>query len=389
MASKIILHIDMDAFFASIEQAANPVYKGKPLLVGSRGRKFNTVVAACSYEAKAFGIHSGMSTRDAFKLCPWAEFVSADSGKYIYTSAMIEETLKNYSDHLEKASIDEFYLDLSPQGIAGAAKIARKIKAAIKESFSITASIGIAPVKIIAKIAAKARKPDGLLILAGSKEVLDFLEDLPVEKVPGIGPHLKEYLNNMSVFSCGQLSRVDPEVLVRRFGKTGSWMSRVCRGEDDEEVGYWQDEDLPPKSISHSHTLAKAIFRRQELESWIMMLTEMVALRLRKNNLESRISGLYLRGRDSILSREKNFKYPTADPQQLYKRNKLILESFHKDDFSVRALGVWTSGLVPEQKLYLFESDRKRDSLLAALDKINQSQGDWSIYPAAIGRVKN
>ena len=388
MASKIILHLDMDAFFASIEQAVNPIYKGKPLLVGSRGRRLNTVVAACSYEAKGFGIHSGMSTREALRLCPWASFVPADSAKYIYTSDRIEEILAGYSDQMEKASIDEFYLDLSPRGITVAARIAKEIKLRIKESFSITASIGIAPVKIIAKIAAKAKKPDGLLILE-AEDVLDFLENLPVQKIPGIGPRLQAHLNNMSVFTCGQLRRVDPEILIKRFGKTGFWMSRVCRGEDREEVGYWKDEDLPPKSVSHSHTLEKEIFRREELESWIMMLSEMVAFRLRKNNLESRVSGLYLRERDLVLSRERNFQSSTADPQQIYQRNKLILESFRLNRLCVRSLGVWASGLAMSQGFYLFESERKRSSLLAAVDKINQNLGDWSIYPAAIGRVKN
>lgn len=378
----------MDAFFASVEQAANPIYKGKPLLVGSRGRKFHTVVAACSYEAKAFGIHSGMPTKAAYRLCPWASFVPADSAKYVYTSDKIEKILRDYSDQMERASIDEFYLDLSQRSISAAAKTAEEIKRRIKDCFSITASVGIAPVKIIAKIAAKAKKPDGLLILE-EKDVLDFLEGLAVERIPGIGPQLKEYLNNMSIFTCGQLRRVNPEVLVRRFGKIGLWMAGVSRGQDNEEIGYWQDEELPPKSVSHSHTLEQEISCRQELESWIRMLSEMVAFRLRQEKLESRVSSLYLRDRVVTLSREKNFQSPTADPQRIYERNLLILESFRLKNYFVRSLGVSASGLVVAQEFYLFQSDQKRNSLLAAVDKINQRLGDWSIYPAAIGRVKN
>ncbi|MFH0827783.1 MAG: DNA polymerase IV, partial [Candidatus Omnitrophota bacterium] len=385
--SKIILHIDMDAFFASVEQAANPIYRGKPLLVGSRGRKLNTVVAACSYEAKAFGIHSGMPTKAAFRLCPWADFVPADSAKYIYTSDRIEEILKEYSGQMERASIDEFYLDLSQLGISGAVKAAEEIKSRIKTDFSITASVGIAPVKIIAKIAAKAKKPDGLLVLEG-KNVLGFLDGLAVEKVPGIGPRLTEHLNNMSIFTCGQLRAAGPEILLRRFGKVGLWMSQVSLGQDNEEVGYWQDKELPPKSISHSYTLEQEIFRGEELEAWIRMFSEMVAFRLRGEKLESRVSGLFLKGKEAILSREKNFQSLTADPQRIYERNILILKSFRLNNFSVRALGVSASGLVPAQELYLFESERKRNSLLAAVDKINERLGDWSIYPATVSNIK-
>jgi DNA polymerase IV len=388
MAQRIILHIDMDAFFASVEQAVNPAYRGKPLLVGSRGRKFNTVVAACSYEAKAFGIHSGMSTRDALRLCPWAEFVPADSAKYVYTSDRIEELLRGYSDQMERASIDEFYLDLSPRGLGAAESAAKEIKRRIREEFCICASIGIAPAKIIAKIAAKAGKPDGLVVL-DEKKVLAFLEDLPVEKVPGIGAHLKISLNNMSVFTCGQLRGIDPAVLIGRFGKTGLWMAQVSCGVDREEVSYWQDEDQPPKSISHSYTLERAISRRQDLEAWVLMLSEMVAARLRREKLESRVSGLYLKENDLSFSREKNFRSFSADPRRIYKRNILILESFRLKDFSVRALGVCASGLAPAQGIYLFPDDRKRDDLLAAVDKINGRLGEWSIYPAAIDRVKN
>ncbi len=387
MAGRIILHIDMDAFFASVEQAANPRYRGKPLIVGSRGRKFHTVVAACSYEAKSLGIHSGMSTGAALRLCPWLDFVPADTAKYVYTSDRIEELLRDYSLRMERASIDEFYLDLSLSGLNAAVRTAEEIKSVIKERFFITASAGIAPAKIIAKVAAKARKPDGLLVLE-EKDVLSFLEDLPVEKIPGIGPRLTDSLNNIAVFTCGQLRQVDPQILVNRFGKTGIWMAQVSRGQDSQEVSYWQDENAPPKSVSHSYTLEKEIFSREELEAWIRMLSEMVASRLRRDKLESRVSGLYLRENEAVFSREKNFRFFTADPARIYQRNIFLLKSFRLDRFSVRALGVCASSLAPAEELYLFQAERKRGDLLAAIDKINQRQGEWSIYPAAISRVK-
>jgi DNA polymerase-4 len=378
----------MDAFFASVEQAVNPIYRGKPLIIGSRGRKYNTVVAACSYEAKAFGVESGMPSRTALELCPHAEFLPADSAKYIYTSDNIWEFLKSYSNRMERASIDEFYLDLSHKTIAEAESTAKEIKEKIRKQFSITGSIGIAPAKIVAKIAAKAHKPDGLLILE-EEDVLDFLRDLPVEKVPGIGPRLTQYLSSMSIFTCAELAGVNVKVLMERFGKLGFWLSEVSHGRDTEEVEYWDAEDQPPKSISHSYTLQRAISRRQDLQAWIRMLCEMVAYRLRKERLEAEIVHLCLRDNFCVLAKEKKFPSASSDPGQLYKRSLYILESFKIKDFYVRALGVSASCLVPQQGIYLFGADKRRNELLYALDKINERFGDWSIYPAVIKEIKN
>ena len=388
MASNVILHIDMDAFFASVEQAANPSYRGKPIIVGSRGKKYNTVVAACSYEAKEYGIQSGMPTAAAFDLCPQALFVAADSAKYMYTSDAIFELLKNYSDKMERASIDEFYLDLSKEGFEKAKAAACKIKKNIKRSFNVTGSIGIAPAKIIAKIAAKARKPDGLLVLEKEDEVLGFLKGLPVEKVPGIGPHIKQYLNDMSIFTCGELANTSLEVLAGRFGKLGLWLYEVSRGRDASDVPYWYEPDEPPKSVSHSYTLGYELCRRDDLEAWILMLSEMVAYRLRKDRLEARTVCLYLKDRFLLLSREKKFSSQTSDALQIYKRALVILESFGLKNFRVRSLGVSTSCLCTKEDLYLFNQDRERNQLISALDKINERFGEWSIYPARIKQVR-
>jgi DNA polymerase-4 len=388
MASQIILHIDMDAFFASVEQAASPSYRGKPLIVGSRGKKYNTVVAACSYEAKEYGIQSGMPTATAFNLCPQAIFVAADSAKYMYTSDSIFELLKSYSDKMERASIDEFYLDLSKEDFEKAKIAARKIKKAIRQSFNITGSIGIAPAKIIAKIAAKAKKPDGLFVLEKENEVLDFLKGLPVEKVPGIGPHIKQRLNDMSIFTCGELADTGLKVLASRFGKLGFWLYEVSRGRDAGVVSYWYEPDEPPKSVSHSYTLGHELCRRDDLEAWILMLSEMVAYRLRKDRLEARTVCLCLKDRIGFLSREKKFSSQTSDALEIYKRSLIILDTFGLKNFCVRSLGVSASCLYAQEDLYLFSQDRERNQLISALDKINERFGEWSIYPARIKQVR-
>ena len=381
--TKTIIHLDMDAFFASVEQAVNPAYAGKPLIVGSRYRKYNTVVAACSYEAKAFGIHSGMSTRAAFQLCPEALFVPADSAKYIYTSDEIAQLLKFYTDNGERVSIDEFFLDVSDMSLPQAESMARTIKERIKKQLHITGSIGIAPTRIIAKMAAKRKKPNGLLVVK-EDQVTDFLRDIPVEAVPGIGPRLKEQLNLLSVFTCGQLHALDLEFLAGRFGKAGSWMWGISRLEDGYQISNWESGELPPKSVGHSYTLEREIRRLDTLKVWIRLLSEMVAYRLRRDDLQAKVTHLYINAPDDFFSREKKFYSPTYDAGEIYRRCLIILKTFNFKSVRARALGVSASCLVPAEHQHLFEKDKKREQLIFALDKINERFGEWSICPAVL-----
>ncbi len=381
--TRMILHLDMDAFFASVEQAVNPAYAGKPLIVGSRHRQYNTVVAACSYEAKACGIHSGMSTREAFQLCPQALFVPADSAKYVYTSDTIAQILRVYTDKGERASVDEFFLDAGGMSPAQAEAMAHEIKARIKKSLHITGSVGIAPTRILAKMAAKRKKPDGLLVVE-KKEVLDFLRDIPVEAVPGIGPSLKGRLNLLSVFTCGQLHALDLEFLSERFGKVGTWLWGISRLQDGYEIRNWESEDVPPKSVGHSYTLEKDVCRLDSLKIWIRLLAEMVAYRLRRDDLQAQVVHFYMSDREGFYSREKKFYSPTFDPEEIYRRCLIILKTFGLKTICARALGVSVSCLLPAERHHLFEKDRKREQLLCAVDRINERFGDWSICPAVL-----
>jgi DNA polymerase-4 len=381
--AKIILHLDMDAFFASVEQAVNPAYAGKPLIVGSRHRKYNTVVAACSYEAKACGIHSGMSTRAAFQLCPQALFVPADSAKYIYTSDEIAQLLRPYTDRGERASIDEFFLDAGTMSLPQAEAMARDIKSRIKSELHITGSIGIAPTRILAKMAAKRIKPDGLLVVEEGT-VLDFLKNIPVEAVPGIGPSLKERLNLLSVFTCGQLHTLDLEFLAGRFGKIGAWLWGISRMKEGYEISNWESAELPPKSVGHSYTLERDIHRLDTLKIWIRLLSEMVAYRLRRDGLQAKVVHFYMSDREDFYSREKKFYSATSDPEEIYRRCLIILKTFGLKNICARALGVSVSCLLPAERNHLFEKDQKREQLLSAVDRINDRFGDWSIFPAVL-----
>lgn len=381
------MHLDMDAFFASVEQAINPKLRGRPVIVGSRRKKYMTVVAACSYEAKAYGIESGMSSAEALARCPRAVFVPCDSSRYMYTSDRIAAMLRGCSDRMERASIDEFNLDLTATGsAAAAAEVAARVRRRIREEFSITGSAGIAPSRTIAKIAAKSCKPDGLRVVP-PEEVTGFLAGMPVEKVPGIGVHLKQYLNEMCVFTIGELACVSPERLVRRFGKTGLWMHRVIRGLGDDTIPLWSEPSPPPKSVGHSYTLEREVRRLADVEAWIRMLAEMVGARLRSCGLESRVAHLYLQGRAGFYSRERTFHDYTSDSAEITARAMLILKSFRLHAVSMRGLGVSVSRLVPAQELRLLQEDEKRRRLTEAVDRVNGRFGEWAICPAVVKSI--
>lgn len=379
----------MDAFFASVEQATNPKLKARPVIVGSRTQKYRTVVAACSYEAKAKGCTSGMSTKEAFRLCPEAVFVPADCAKYIYTAQKIHKLLQDFSPQVEMSSIDEFYLDITGcEKLFGSIKnIAYLIKQKIWQHFSITGSIGIAPNKLMAKLASKVNKPDGLVIWQ-QKDIPGILKDLPVEKICGIGPKITGYLQKMRIFTCGQLAQTPEELLVNRFGKYGSWLKEAAGGEDTSQVGLSNQRELPPKSVGHSYTLERDIRKLELVCAWIRLLCEMVAVRLRNLLLEGSVVHLYLRGPNlKWQSKQKRFSEATSDGRLLYKRSIIILQNLLSRVGVIRALGVTVSALVPANSSYLFEQDKNRQSLLTALDQINSQFGDWTIYPARLVKI--
>jgi len=383
----MFLHIDMDAFFASIEQAVNPRLKGRPLIVGSRAKKYHTVVCAASYEAKALGIDSGMSSREAFRLCPNAEFVVADSAKYIFTSERIFQLLKDFSPNLEYLSVDEFVLGLEglDKVLGSPQEICAKIKQAIKEAFGITCSIGIAPTRILAKLASKLDKPDGLKIIT-EQDLPSFFQDMPVELLCGIGPSLKTSLNLIGILSLKDLFDAPKNLLIDKFGKLGYWLFEAVRANKDLPVNPFDAADTPPKSIGHSYTLPRATANKEAIFAWIRLLSEMVSQRLREKNLEAKTVHLYLIGPEINrgFSKQKTFIEPTFDGYELYRRCIGIVAQNRGIDFKVRAIGVSCSNFKSQEGLFLLTEQVKRCRLLNALDSINNKIGEWSIFPASI-----
>lgn len=375
----MILHIDMDAFFASIEQAINPRLKGKPLIVGSRDNKLRTVVCAASYEAKALGIGSGMSSIEALKLCPNLEFVAAEQSKYIWTSEQIFELLKGYGFELSYASIDEFRMDI--ENSLDPKDLALDIQKQIYANFNITASIGIAKNSLLAKLASKLNKPNGIAILT-EDNLTGILSKTPAKKLCGIGVKSEAILDNLGIKTCLDLYQKTPQFLEQIFGQNGLNLYVSLHSTECLEAS---GEDSIPKSIGHSYTLPMASKTPRFILAWIRLLSEMVAQRLRQQNLVSKTVHLWLNGPEiGNFGQQKTFQQAINDGYEVYHRCLKIMLKIDKNTPKIRALGVTCSSLTGQSYLPLFKEQKKREELLKTIDKINQRFGDGSIFPALI-----
>ena len=296
MDDRIILHVDMDAFFISVEQRDDPALRGKPAAVcGSLSR---SVVTSATYEARPYGIRAGMSIQEAKKRCPQLILVKGDHSKYTETAARIFSILKDYTPLVEIASIDEAYLDITRSLLLfkSLLSISQSIKDRIREEEQLTCSIGVAPNKLLAKLGSRLKKPDGLTII-GKEEVEKILKDLPVSSLHGIGPKLTEELKSIGIFTCGQLGRFPVPQLTKRFGVIGERLHEMGLGLDDSPV-VPLDEEEDAKSISHSVTLEEDTSDPNLLKKVLLQLSERVSRRMRKEGFYGRRVTLTIRYSD-------------------------------------------------------------------------------------------
>ena len=357
----------MDAFFASIEQAINPRLKNKPLIIGSRGNKMHTVVCAASYAAKALGIHSGMPSREAFSICPKLEFVAADQAKYIWTSEQIFQLLKSYDLPLNYASIDEFQLDLSGCPALKPVSLGKEIKAQIYANFNITASVGIAKNWLLAKLASKLNKPDGLTLIDDSN-FEQVLRKASLDKLCGMGGKNGQILIAKGLKTCWDLYLNLPEFFNNNPGKF------------EENPGKSNEK---PKSVSHSYTLPMVQVNPQVIQAWIRLLSEMVATRLRQQNLSSATVHLWLNGPEiGNFGAQKTYQASTNDGYEICQRAlKIMVKSAFRNP-KIRAIGVTCSGLSWSDYQPLLSEEVRREGLIQALDRINNRFGEGVIHPA-------
>ena len=379
---RIILHIDMNSYFASVEQAADPFLRGKPVAVGG-GISKRTVVATASYEARARGVKTAMSTWEALRICPDLIVVEGDMAKYLHTTKEIVRIYYQYTDLVEEFSIDEAFLDVTKtaERFGGEKGLCLKIKGEIKKRFGLTCSIGIAPNKLVAKLASGIQKPDGL-VQVEKENIPLLLKNLPVKELCGIGERTDETLKRMGIRTCGQLANYPVQNLIERFGLVqGVRLSKMGKGEDISPVDPHRNDT---KSISHSYTLPKNETKFSAVKSYLLQLCEQVGRRARRKSYKGNIVSLYLRYGDfSGYCRQKKLNEHIDDGFEIYERAlKLIALPFQKP---VRLVGVALSGLVKGvDQISLIEYSENKKKALAAMDEINDRFGEFKITRASI-----
>ncbi len=377
-------HLDMDAFFVSVEELFDPSLKGKPVVVGGRPNE-RGVVAAASYAARKFGVHSALPLRTAYKLCPQAIFVDGHPERYRDCSRKVREVLEGFSPVVEMASIDEAYLDITgTERLYGPPlRAAHILHDRVKAATNLNCSIGIARSRLVAKICSDQAKPNGILWIIPGREAA-FLAPLDVRKVPGVGKVTERNLHAFGIRKVGDLAKLDEEFLEQRFGKWGMALAGKARGLD---AGGWYDtpigEDEGPKSISHEHTFGVDTADQAVLESTLARLCEMVGRRLREQDLEARTIQLKLRYTDfTTITRAHSIPRATQLDTELYEEIRRLFRNHWKPGATVRLLGVHASSWSePEAQLGLLDDarhDRWRQTMAAA-DRLRDKFGDSAV----------
>lgn len=333
-----IIHIDMDAFYASVEQRDNPEYRGKPIVVGGSPDGRGGVVAAASYEARKFGIRSAMPSKKAKELCADVIFVYPRFAAYKEVSKKIREIFHRYTDIIEPLSLDEAYLDVTSdkQNIGSAIDIAKKIKEEIKSETGLTASAGISSSKFVAKIASDLQKPDGLTFIGPSK-IEAFMEKLPVEKFYGVGKVTANKMKSLGLHSGADLKKLSEEELVKHFGKSGHFFYKIVRGIDEREV----HADRETKSLGAEDTFSHDLTDINEMNTELDKIALLVFERLKKYTLKGRTITLKIKYHDfKQITRNFSFSYRVSDLETIANTAKSLLLKTEPENKKIRLLGI-------------------------------------------------
>jgi DNA polymerase-4 len=377
--ARVIMHLDMDAFFASVEQLDNPELRGKPVIVGGSERG---VVSAASYEARVYGVRSAMPSAQARRLCPHGVFVPVRGARYAELSRQVFDVVREFSPLVQQTSVDEAYVDASGlERLFGPPReMALDLKARIREATGLTCSIGIAPRKYLAKICSDKDKPDGLYILE-EEGIESFLAVLPLREVPGIGPKWQASLAKYGVKHMGDIARFSREFWVERFGdKGGNFLYDRALGIDDSVVTAGGER----KSCGSEHTFFENVGDRAELERWLLRQSDKVARRLRRKELYGKTVTVKLRWADfTTLTKARRLAEPTNATRAIHEAAVAIFESIPLRS-KVRLIGVTVSNLCPAQRQLslCMEPDRdleRREKLDQAIDAIKDRFGDEAL----------
>lgn len=375
---RTIIHIDMNAFFASVEQQANPALRGRPIaVIGSGGR---TIITTASYEARAFGVKTGMTVWEGKRACPELVLVVGDNRKYTHASKEIVKILRDYTPQVEVFSIDEAFLDITGSlGLFGSAeRISYLIRSRIRHNLGLTCSIGIAPNKLLAKLASDMKKPDGLTVIR-PEEVARLMERTPIKDICGIGGKTERQLNLLGIRTCGDLGRFPVTVLKKRFGVVGEKLRLMGLGVDDSPV-VPDEEAEDVKSVGHSTTLDRDLTERSDILRCLLQLSEMVGRRARRYGVHGKTVTLTVRYADfTTFSRQESQGGYINRSDEICRAAVAILDSIELVQ-PVRLLGVRISSLRHQgEQLPLFDSERKKALATCVMDNVNNRYGDFTV----------
>ncbi|MGD9054805.1 MAG: DNA polymerase IV [Desulfobacterales bacterium] len=386
MYNQMILHIDMDAFYASVEKLDDPRLKHKCVIVG--GTSNRGVVSAACYEARRFGVHSAMPIYQAKQKCPHGVFVPPRMGRYKEVSKKVMALLKEFSPLVEPVSIDEAYMDITGcQRLFGEPQeIAREIKRRIYESVHLTCSIGVAPNKFLAKIASDLEKPDGLILIM-PEQVPQFIESLPIKKVPGVGKKMVRQLEVLGIRTLGDVQRLPEQSLLKHLGKFGKRLRALSAGSDDSAVTPY----APHKSISSERTLAADTRDIKLLKRYLLSQSAEVARQLRQAGVRARTIVIKIKNADfKMVTRRTTIAVPTQSSETIYKHAAQLIDDF-KITQKIRLIGVGTTGfsaVTASAQMGLFDQQEKPndnwEKVDKALDSISQKFGKDVIGRASI-----
>ncbi|MFH1743314.1 MAG: DNA polymerase IV [bacterium] len=383
MRQKLVLHLDMDAFFASVEQLVNPYLKGQPVIV-SGDPDGRSVVSTCSYEARPFGVRSGMPVREALRRCPQAIIVQGNPQKYIHISAEIFRILQQYTPFVEPFSIDEAFLELRDGSTWDeASRMAEAIKMKIRQTFHISCSVGIAENKLLAKMASDLEKPNGLTVLKPS-DIAPLFQRLPIRQLWGVGEKGETAMKQIGVKTISDLKRFSREELVYYFGAAGYYYYNACRGHDDTLfVYFFEDPDV--KSMGNEYTLYRDSRDTVRLIGILRFLSQKVSRRLRKDGWKGRTITVKIRFQGfRTITRAKTWKREYDSEEVIYREARELFLNNWDGKESVRLLGVSISHLKrkPEWEQMLFLTDHnlyRKDRITSAKDRVQDIYGEESI----------
>ena len=387
---RAILHCDLDAFYASVEQRDHPEYRGKPVIVG--GRKGDRgVVAAASYEARAFGIRSAMPLQTASRLCPDGVFVPGDHDAYAKASDEVMALFEQRTPLVEPISLDEAFLDVTATEhlFGGAVRIAKDLKADARAKCGLVLSVGVATNKLCAKVGSDLRKPDGLVVVPPGTEAA-FLAPLELQRLWGVGPKTREFLEGWGIRTIGDLARYDVAQLEARLGEHGRAIWERANGIDEGTVEPW----MTPKSVGHEHTFDRNTLDPGIVESMLLRLSEHVGERLRAGEHRGKTIQLKLRVAPfETRTRQRTLAVGTDDDLTIYRIGRQLLREALREDREngraspVRLIGISVSGLEAGRQLGLFDHARTV-RLNAALDAVRSRFGDDALDRASAREVR-